>query len=113
MKFLMTMAALTMPMVAMAAEPIDYRLSVTAAKPVPVVTMTLRLRGDGDGETDLDLPNAWAGSDKLWRNIGGWRVTGGTITDTDKPGVKRIRHQPGDDPLPCHRSRSVAARTKF
>lgn len=95
MKFLMTMATLTMPMVAMAAEPIDYRLSVTAAKPVPVVTMTLRLRGDGDGETDLDLPNAWAGSDKLWRNIGGWRVTGGTITDTDKPGVKRIRHQPG------------------
>lgn len=80
---------------AAAAEPIDYRLSFArpAGAAGVAVTVTMRLRGDSDGMTDLELPSRWAGSDGLWRNIGGWRVTGGTIADTDKPEVRRIRHR--------------------
>lgn len=88
-------AACAPPGHARAAEPIDYRLSVARATPVPSVTVTMRLRGDADGATDLDLPSQWAGSEGLWRNITGWRVRGGTISDTDKPEVKRVRHKPG------------------
>ena len=95
MKLLVAVLMLAAPVAAPAAEPIGYRLSITAADPQPAVTVTLTMRGDADGITDLDLPNTWAGSDTLWRNIGGWRVTGGTIADTDKPEVKRIRHKPG------------------
>lgn len=92
---LVGMALASMPVVARAADPIDYRLTVERATSGPRVTVTMRLRGDADGTTDLDLPNSWAGSDGLWRNIGDWRVTGGAIADTDKPDVRRIRHRPG------------------
>lgn len=95
MKRIVAVLMLTAPCVAIGAEPIGYRLSIRANDPQPKVTVTLSMRGDADGTTDLDLPNAWAGSDMLWRNITGWRVTGGTISDTDKPEVKRIRHTPG------------------
>lgn len=95
MKLIVALLLLIAPAAAFAAEPINYRLSITAADPQPTVTVTVTLRGDTDGTTDLDLPINWAGSDKLWRNIGGWRVTGGTLTDTDKPEVKRVRHKPG------------------
>ncbi|MBX9860376.1 MAG: hypothetical protein K2Y20_12400 [Sphingomonas sp.] len=95
MKLIVAVLMLAAPVAASATEPVGYRLSVTAADPRPTVTVTLTMRGDADGITDLDLPNSWAGSDTLWRNIGGWRVTGGTIADTDKPEVKRIRHKPG------------------
>lgn len=95
MKRLVAALLLAAPVAAPAAEPVGYRLSITAADPQPTVTVTITMRGDADGTTDLDLPNTWAGSDTLWRNIGGWRVSGGTIADTDKPVVKRVRHKPG------------------
>lgn len=95
MKLIVALLLLIAPAAAVAAEPIRYRLSITASDQQPTVTVTVTMRGDADGTTDLDLPNNWAGTDKLWRNIGGWRVTGGTLTDTDKPEVKRIRHKPG------------------
>ena len=95
MKLLAVVLALVAPCAAVAAEPIGYQLSIAARDRAPTVTVTLTMRGDADGTTDLDLPSKWAGSDGLWRNIGGWRVTGGTISDTDKPELKRIRHKPG------------------
>lgn len=87
-------AALT-PDTARAATPIGYRLSVTMATDMPIVTVTMTLRGDADGSTELDLPNQWAGSDALWRNIHGWRIVGGSLQDTDRPEVKRVVHAPG------------------
>ncbi len=95
MKLLVAVLMLAMPCAAPAAEPIGYQLSISPTDTLPRVSVTVTMRGDADGITDLDLPNTWAGSDTLWRNIGGWRVTGGTIADTDKPDVKRIRHKPG------------------
>ena len=95
MKLLLAALLVAAPVAGRAADPIDYRVSVATAAPMPVVTVTMRLRGDADGETDIDLPNQWAGSDKLWANIGGWRITGGVIADTDRPEVKRVRHARG------------------
>lgn len=83
-----------MPVAARAEEPIQYQLSISAAEAAPRITVSMTLRGDADGTTELDLPSNWAGSDGLWRNIGGWRVRGGAISDTAKPEVKRIRHTP-------------------
>jgi len=94
-RLLAIMLGLTAPGVAAAAEPVDYRMSITPSAQRPTVTITLTMLGDADGTTDLDLPNQWAGSDRLWRNIGGWRISGGTIGDTGKPEVKRLRHKPG------------------
>ncbi|MBA4048062.1 MAG: hypothetical protein C0476_05915 [Sphingomonas sp.] len=94
MKLLAAILLALIPVAAPAADTIGYRLSISAADPAPRVTVTMTLIGDADGMTDLDLPNRWAGSEGLWRNIGGWAVRGGTIADTDKPEVKRIRHAP-------------------
>lgn len=95
MKLLTIVLMLAVPSAANAAEPISYQLSISPATPRPIVTITVNMRGDADGVTDLDLPSQWAGSDALWHNITGLRVTGGTLADTDKPEVKRIQHKPG------------------
>jgi predicted metalloprotease with PDZ domain len=59
------------------------------------LAVEIRLRGDADGETRLNLPEEWAGTDSLWRNLRDLRVEGARSVRRDGPAVRVIAHAPG------------------
>lgn len=60
----------------------------------PAFRVEMRYRGDQDGESVLELPDQWAGSTELWRNVVGLQIHGARSLGGyyDKP---IVRHAPG------------------
>lgn len=76
--------------------PVDYLVTPEIrAGALDRLRITIRLRGDADGETGLILPSRWAGTDRLHERIERLAVSGGTLTATDDPARRTIRHAPG------------------
>jgi predicted metalloprotease with PDZ domain len=57
--------------------------------------VTIAFRGDTSGTTMLNLPNEWGGQSELFKSLRELRSENATITDTDKPYVKSLKHRPG------------------
>ena len=80
-------------------EPVDYAMTpIIGAEGLEAVGIAVRFRGDADGETAIGLPDAWAGSDRLYEAVQGLALDGGTLAETDNPAIRTARHAP-DAPL--------------
>jgi predicted metalloprotease with PDZ domain len=89
------LALLTSTVTSAAPEPIDYRIApVLKDGALQALTVEVRLQGDADGETVIGLPDEWAGSKELWRNLEGFEVEGATLT-APAPNLRRLQHAPG------------------
>jgi predicted metalloprotease with PDZ domain len=78
------------------ADTIAYAIApVFAGHALAGLAVEIRFRGEADGETRLFLPDAWAGSDELWKNLGSLRVRGAISVREDGPAVRVITHAPG------------------
>jgi predicted metalloprotease with PDZ domain len=58
-------------------------------------TLIITFRGDEDGSTTLNLPNEWGGQSNLFNAVQNLSAKNANITETDKPHVKTLIHQPG------------------
>ena len=85
--------SMVLALAAAAASPVSYTVSVAAGTP-PTVTIALAFSGDGDGISDVELPDRWAGSQELWRNLSAPVVDGGRLLPAVKPSLWRIAHRP-------------------
>ena len=81
---------------AQSADSIHYFVApVMNGRALAGLAVEIRFAGDADGETRLQLPETWAGSDSLWRQIDSVRVQGGASVREDGPGARLIAHAPG------------------
>jgi predicted metalloprotease with PDZ domain len=75
------------------AKPAALQISVEPAGAVYRVSVTFI--GEADGTTDIRLPNEWGGQQELFKSIRNISASKGvTLTDTEQPFVKTLRHQP-------------------
>lgn len=92
-------AALALLLIGAAPPPaagVEYAITpVTGANGLAAIDVSLRFAGDADGTTVVELPNAWAGSDKLYEAIGDLTAEGGRIAAGGAPDKRRIDHAPG------------------
>jgi len=79
--------------VVISAKPTALKISVEPAGSAYRVGVTFT--GDPDGTTDILLPNEWGGQQELFKAIRNISVSkGSTLSDTDKPFIKTVTHQP-------------------
>lgn len=91
--FLITFLLAASAVVALAKAP---DLAITVEPAGPAYRISVSFAGDADGSTTIRLPNEWGGQHELFKAIRNVSVSKGTtLTDTDKPFVKTITHQPG------------------
>lgn len=75
------------------AKPAALRISVEPAGAVYRVSVTFI--GESDGTTDIRLPNEWGGQQELFKSVRHISASKGvTLSDTEKPFVKTLAHQP-------------------
>ncbi|MDI1240443.1 MAG: hypothetical protein PSX80_00815 [bacterium] len=80
--------------VAISAKSPGIKISVEPVGPAYRVSVTFA--GDSDGTTNILLPNEWGGQQELFKAIRNVSVSdGATLSDTDKPYIKILTHQPG------------------
>jgi len=76
------------------AKPSALDISVEPAGSAYRVSVTFT--GEADGSTDIRLPNEWGGQQELFKAIRNVSVSkGATLSETDKPFLRSITHQPG------------------
>lgn len=67
---------------------------VFSERRLDALEVVMEFVGDASGTTALYLPDDWAGSDGLWRHIGGLEVEGATAVVEAAPAVRNISHAP-------------------
>lgn len=97
-----------------AAAQSDSAVSYTVAPVMEGAALTglaveIRFAGDADGETRLELPQRWAGTDSLWRQVEEVRVEGASSVREDSAWVRVITHAPGAALAVRYRVRSAYA----
>lgn len=76
--------------------PLGYTVTPRLADgAMKALEVEVRFTGDADGETALLLPDQWAGSSELWRNIGKLSATGASVVAGEGPSRRLLRHAPG------------------
>lgn len=76
--------------------PVSYTVApVMAGDSLAALAVEIRLDGDADGETRLDLPQKWAGTDSLWKQLSAIQVEGAASVREDGPGARVMAHRPG------------------
>lgn len=76
--------------------PVSYTLApVMTGDSLAALAVEIGLDGDADGETRLDLPQEWAGTDSLWKQLSAVEVEGAASVREDGPAVRVIAHRPG------------------
>ncbi len=80
--------------VVVSAKPAALKISVEPAGTAHRITVSFT--GERDGSTTILFPNEWGGQQELFKAIRNISVSkGATLSDTDKPFVKILTHQPG------------------
>lgn len=81
---------------AQAASPVSYSVApVMEGAALTELAVEIRFAGDADGETRLLLPDEWAGTDSLWRQVEDVRVEGAASVREDGAVARIITHAPG------------------
>ncbi|HYR11925.1 MAG TPA: hypothetical protein VEQ60_29345, partial [Longimicrobium sp.] len=81
---------------AQSGSPVHYTVGpVMEGAALTGLAVEIRFAGDADGETRLLLPDEWAGTDSLWRQVEDVRVEGASGVREDGALARLITHAPG------------------
>jgi len=90
-----------------APAPVAYRLTpVIEAGALQALEVEIALAGDADGETRIQLPERWAGTGELYKQVHGFTAEGAQVSD-DGPTVRVLRHAPGAPLMVRYRVRAA------
>jgi predicted metalloprotease with PDZ domain len=77
-------------------DTVQYTIApVLADRALTGLSVEIRFAGDPDGETVLHLPQQWAGSSELWRQVSDVVVEGAQKIREEGPADRIITHKPG------------------
>jgi predicted metalloprotease with PDZ domain len=98
---------IALPAAAQTDSPVSYTVSpVMEGASLTALAVEIRFVGDADGETRLLLPDEWAGTDSLWRQVDDVQVEGATAVREDGNARRIITHAPSAPLAARYRVRS-------